>query len=241
MLGLRAKRRWLQFSLRGLLLLVTLGCLALAPRVNRAHRDRQALGLMRRVPCKSLLVYYDYHDITPAGGAYIYTPKPGPEWARRLVGDEYFMRIEQVYLRGRAVKDEHLACLEPLVGDLHGLSLQSSSVGVNGLRYLTKFKALRRLDVSNIWPRLDRCAIDELTQLPDLRYLCLRDADLDDKDVQPLTRLANLQILDLSGTNVTPNGLCRLQAALPRCELHWHVGEYFDVSNIPVCPDPSPR
>lgn len=241
MLDLRAKHRWLQFSLRGLLVLVTLGSVAIAPRVNRAHRDRQALAMMRRVPCKSLLVYYDYHDITPTGGAYIYTPKPGPDWARQFLGDEYFMRVEQVYLRGRTVKDEHLACLEPLAGDLHGLSLQSTSIGVDGVTYLTRFRALRRLDLSYIWPRLGARAIEEVSQLSELRYLCLSGADIGDKDIEALTRLRKLQILDLCSTYVTPDGLRRLQAALPRCELHWHMGGCFDVSNIPVCPDPSPR
>ena len=240
MLGLRAKRRWLQFSLRGLLALVTLGCVALAPRVNRAHRDRQALAMMRRVPCKKLLVYYDYHDISSTGGAYIDTPKPGPEWLRRLLGDEYFMRVEQVYLRDRGVKDEHLCCLEPLVGDLKGLSLHSSSVGHGGLAYLSKFKALRRLDLGQIWPPIDASAIGHLTQLPELRYLCLAMAHVADDDVLQLARLKKLEILDVSGTKMTIDGLCRLQAALPSCELYWHMGGRFDATNLPIVGAPEP-
>lgn len=219
----------MQFRLRTSLTILTIGCILLAPRVNRAHRDRRALDLIRQVPCKNLIVYYDYHEINPTGGADILQKPPEPEWLRRLLGDEYLMRIEQVYLRGPKVADIHLRCLEPLVNDLHGLSLHSSSVTSDGLAYLAKFRALRRLDLGQIWPRISRGSIPHLLKMSELRYLSLLGADVSDNDIQWLSRLEKLEILDLGYTKVTPNGIHRLHAALPNCEVHWDSGR-FDYS-----------
>lgn len=220
------RRRSFQFRLRTLLLLMTVLCVVVGPRLNRAQRDCETLAMLRRLPYH-VLVYYDYHHVGSTGGAYINEPKPGPEWARRLLGDEFFMRIEHVYLRGKEATDADLRCLAPLTRDLHGLTLTGSSVTGAALSYLARFNALRRLDLGHCWG-IDDAGTKHLARLSELRYLNLRATQVTDAGTTNLSRLKNLETLDVGATDVTPDGLFALRKALPSCQILWHLGHPFE-------------
>jgi hypothetical protein len=72
------KRRWLQFSLRTLLVAVTLLAVWLGLWTDRARRQRVAVQRVRELGGD---IRYDYEN--QKGGQ-----PPGPEWLRRLLGDE---------------------------------------------------------------------------------------------------------------------------------------------------------
>ena len=55
--------------------------------------------------------------------------------------------------------------------------------------------------------------------LPNLRVLNLRRLPIDDDDLQYLQALTDLEELDLRGTQVTEEGVKKLQRALPNCEI----------------------
>jgi len=58
-----------------------------------------------------------------------------------------------------------------------------------------------------------------LETLPKLRVLNLRGIPIDDDDLQYLKALTDLEELDLTGTQVTDEGVKKLQQALPNCRI----------------------
>lgn len=103
------RRRWLQFSLRALLVLLTVISVWLGVVVRRAREQREAVNAIEALGGS---VRYDWQpdfvraEGMGAGGAdQTYVPnvkiKPspgGPAWLRQLIGDDFFQSVERVYL-----------------------------------------------------------------------------------------------------------------------------------------------
>lgn len=87
------RRRWLQFSLRGFLVVLTIGCLWLGWRVERAIKQAEAV---KAIDAMGGVVLYDWHT-SQKGNAPAWEPQ-GPVWLRQFIGDEYFQKVEEVYL-----------------------------------------------------------------------------------------------------------------------------------------------
>ncbi len=84
-----------QFSLRALLVALTLVGVWLGIAVAPAQRQRRAVKAIEAVGGS---VEYDWQRTE--GGS---DPFPnGPTWLRRLIGDDYFQSVECVYLLGSA-------------------------------------------------------------------------------------------------------------------------------------------
>src|SRR5262245_19997517 len=66
-----AKRRWLRFSLRTMLLLITALCIWLGYQVNAARRQREALAAIAR-----------------AGGTVYFDRRTPPDWLHQFLGDD---------------------------------------------------------------------------------------------------------------------------------------------------------
>jgi len=111
------RRRWLQFSLRGFLVVLSIGCLWLGWKVDRAHKQRDAVETIEAI---GGIVVYDWQAcvdswvISPATSkysrwgaspAYRYLPDdsepPAPAWLRSLLGDHLFQNPTSVIFRTR--------------------------------------------------------------------------------------------------------------------------------------------
>src|SRR5262245_47882876 len=85
-------KRWLRFSLRTMLLLITVLCIWLGFQVNAARRQREAVAAILDA---GGTVYYDYQVISrgvglPRYGFDLSRTPPGPEWLRKYIGGDYF-------------------------------------------------------------------------------------------------------------------------------------------------------
>ncbi len=231
MMGTSGRR--FQFSLRAMLVVLTLTSLAFAALVRSAKRQKVAVTAIRQ---SGGTVMYDYHETAPrtmstAGG------RTAPKWLRELVGDEYFQRPVWIQFFGSAKDDrwvqamadlpstKYLLLAENDVDDqileriaplpkLEELHLSNSKVTDLGFRELRKFRRLR-------WLVADRTlitdeALAELTSLP-LEELNLRETRVTDAGILSLAKLTRLKKLDVRRTAVTAAGVARLRAALPNC------------------------
>src|SRR5262245_17910828 len=88
----RPPRRWLRFSLRTLLLALTLACVALGWWVHKAERQRRAVAAIRAA---GGYVEYDYERDGRRRGLRNPTP-PGPVWLHSVVGVDYFADVYEV-------------------------------------------------------------------------------------------------------------------------------------------------
>ena len=98
----KPRHRWLQFSLRTLLLSVLVagfGLGWLASELKQASVQRQAVLALRRLGGQ---VVYDRQQ----------DPAPVPEWLRERLGDDMFGNVTEVVCYGSQVTDEGLEHLQ---------------------------------------------------------------------------------------------------------------------------------
>lgn len=90
----KRKRRWLQFSLRSLMiftLVVAIPCAWLGHRIEEKRRERQAVAAIVKLGGG---LRYDYEN---APGKVPLEP-PGPRVLRSLLGENYFCEVDAVSL-----------------------------------------------------------------------------------------------------------------------------------------------
>lgn len=94
-LELKPTRRWLQYSLRSFLVVVTALAVWLGIVVNRAREQREAVEAIKNVGGE---VRYDWQTetITPQGITVVGGVPDGPFWLRQLIGDDYIWKVETV-------------------------------------------------------------------------------------------------------------------------------------------------
>ena len=222
-------RRFLRFSVRGMIVLVLVigGWLGWIVRSARIQREAVAA-------------------IKSAGGAVWYNWEwrngrkfPGkpwaPEWLIGAIGVDYFGRVAGVryspYSRVRLADLKYLGDLsdldlsftdftddglENLAGltNLVTLNLEATQITDAGLIHLGRLTKLGTLYLPD--DRITDAGLPHLTGLAKLSRLgLLRDTQVTDSGLRHLKRIPNLASLDLRGTQVTGAGVKELQEALP--------------------------
>jgi len=166
------------------------------------------IGLRFGVP-----VYQRYsaiQEINRLGGD-VETSHGGPEWLRKLVGDERMICFDSpvsVFLFHAAVSDECLVGLGRLTS-LQRVTLEGTPVTDSGLARLQGLTELRELNLeSTLVTDAGLIHLKEMYKLEDLQlsYTAVSDAGLVN-----VSGLTNMRILSLNETQVTDAGLIHLQ------------------------------
>ena len=230
----KRKRRWFQFSLRTLMIvvvIVAIPCAWLGRKIERKRQEREAVAAIKKM---GGLVGYDYQ----MAGA----KPPGPDWLRNVLGENIFSEVASVsYYFGKAnvtdteaVQLRELAALQKLdlsdtsltdagLANLKGLihldtlDLSRTNVTDAGLKYLSGLNQLEalvliRTDVSD-------AGLEGVKELTKLRQLYLPETNVSDAGLENLKELTHLRYLDLRKTNVTDIGATELHKSLPNCRI----------------------
>ncbi len=234
--GASSHRRFYQFSLRALLLLVlvcAVACGWLKGKLIRAEKQRAAVAEIARVHG---LVLYDWQWPSTADAT-----GRVPEWLRARLGEDFFSDVHSVSVFGSRVTDQWLTHLEPLT-EIRSVDFSITGITDEGVRYLTRFQkigelgigdtytsegitdaslahlatlpALKRLSLLSV-SRVTDAGLVHLKELTDLEELELDDASISDDGLAHLSGLSKLQRLSLRDTAVTDAGLAHLEG-LPR-------------------------
>jgi hypothetical protein len=224
----KPKRRWFQYSLRTLLVVVTLfaiPCSWLVVMLRQAERQRKAVAAIRNLGGSTGLGSYS-------------SP---PEWLRSLVGDDFFQTVNSVDLNLTKVTDSDLENLDGLgqlkhvslfgadkitdaglghlerMSQLLKLNLAFTKVGDAGLEHI---KGLNQLeDLSLTGTNITDDGLKHLKGLNHLDRLLLSHTKITDAGLEHLKGLSQLKLLWLYDTQVTDEGARKLQQALPNCRI----------------------
>jgi hypothetical protein len=216
------KRRWFQFSLGRMLLVVTILCIGpggyVAYERQEAQRQDAAVALLNKLP-----------------GTQAYAR---PHWLRKLIdGPAAGFTVGLAILSPQATDTE----LEPVaaLSELVWLDIDNTQAGDASLAHLAGLKKLERLRLDDTLVtdagmihlaglsklhtlNLSRTAITDtgvahLAGLSKMATLDLSRTNITDASVVHLSGMKNLETLDLRKTQVTSTGFAELRKALPNC------------------------
>lgn len=163
----RRKRRWLRYSLRTFLLLLTVFAVWLGLLVNRVNKQRETVNWVKEM---GGTVYYDFQwDLEEPYSMPFPGKPPGPDWLRELIGVDYFADVLIVVLDDTRVSD-----ITPLqnLPHLNALSLRGSPVSdIEPLSDLTELDwvILKETNVTDLTPlvglKIIRIGLDDDQQV----------------------------------------------------------------------------
>ena len=235
----RPKRRWFQFSLRTLLIVVTALAVWLGLRVDRANRQQEAV---EAIEDQGGDVYYDYQQKPAAKSVWglTYVDKtyssqvdpPGAEWLRQLVGERFFVtpvtvmisrqpticltplrdlpHLEEVRLSDTELSDFDVANLAHLK-KLRFLSITWSRSSEGGPQDFSFLSHLTELEWLQIAGcRFSEAGLEHLKHAGKLQTLHVPDHQISDDGLASLEHLSNLEVLGLRGNPITDDGLVHI-------------------------------
>ena len=188
----------LRYSLRGLFLVTTGVCIWLAYVFNQVRGERQAV---QAVVAAGGTVAFDYHFERNSKEA----QPPGPEWLRRLIGDELFRTPRHVEIRGDGITD---AFLDRHLAGLTGtqvLLVDSPHVGDIPLAEVSELDSVYILVLR--CPRITDAGLEDVAAMRQLTALELDCSKVTDAGIQQLSSLTELKRLRLISTRVTAEGI----------------------------------
>ncbi|HVX15349.1 MAG TPA: hypothetical protein VHC22_29435 [Pirellulales bacterium] len=202
------------FSLRLVLVAVTVACIALGASMMPVERRRRAVQAIQAVGGETGV----WHEQT-ASETFPIT------LLRRWLPADYFDEVWDVRLTSNhaslvdetRVTDELLAQMEPL-SRLRWLLLDNARITDEGLVHLERLTDLEVLSLSDT--QVTDAGLAHLQGLTRLEAIYLRNTQVGDAGLDHLCGLTNLRALDLGDSRVTGEGSARLQKALPNCQIN---------------------
>ena len=227
---LPSSRRWLQFSLRTMLVLTLVSSAWLGRFVDRARRQKQAIDLILEEDGGVIYQHEVKADVDADAwlegtrDALDLDAAPAPAWVCRSLGEEYFLRVVCASLWRHAADDvaaQRLIDL-PWLEELHLRGFRgrdfSQLEGVPGLRRvfigsngagirLGHLQASRKLEVLNVQGRFSDADLEDLEQFAALRELDLSSPSLTDQTLRRIAKLPRLEYLRFSSPGITDAGV----------------------------------
>jgi internalin A len=200
----RTWRKYLRFSMRGLIVLVLVIAAGLGWVVRSARIQREAVVAIIGV---GGLVRYDWEGSiangSPAAQSW------APRWIVDLIGFDYFGQVTAVVLSPSSKATDAAIVQVGRLSHLKLLKLNGSSLSDAGLAHLKGLTNLSVLDLSDM--HVSDAGLAYLNRLTKLSELDLGDTQVTDVGLAHLNGLTNLFDVNLGGTQVTDAGLAHLK------------------------------
>lgn len=223
------RNRWgLRFSLRTLLIVMTIVCLVSGFWLNRAIRQRTAVRKFYELTANRPPSHGD--ELVTMGYRYqgrdqYYKPII-PRWlhpVRDLIGEEAFGEVTGVQLIDTPATNEDLRYLAD-VPTVERVWLSRTKVTDQGIRHLLACPRLTFLTLDST--EVTDEGVAQLTELTGLESLSLSGTKITDAGLPHLAKLTRLKELWLRNSAITNEGYLRLEAALPECHIQADVPAY---------------
>ncbi len=187
----KPKLRWYQYSLRSLLIVMTVFAIWFGPHMDRARKQKRAVEVFREIGGE---VRYENHFQHQANVTRFDKGKPStPKWLGKIVGVDFFDSVRTVYLYDK-VRDEHLAHLKS-VPEVESLMAGGPNVTDSGVAHLLDLHILKELSLGS--DKVTDAGVAHIASLEELRYLHL-GCSFTDEGLEQLATLKKLEKLLIS-------------------------------------------
>jgi Leucine-rich repeat (LRR) protein len=227
-------RRFLRFSIRGMIFFVLLVGGWLGWRVDKVRRQRHAIAQVEKY---NGYVRFDYEFVD---GKEIRDAQPRvPKWLRQNLGDDYFRKVSRVAYVSQPLSDATLAPLTDLnaIEELlflteryHGHARVDPPPGLErlteaGLARLEGLTRLRRLEFEDM--ELTGSMLRHLNRSAQLEELKIFEGDrieggISDEGMPPLGAMSRLRVLSLWCHRITGSCLASLRGSRSLEELQFY-------------------
>jgi hypothetical protein len=220
---------WLRFSLRTLLVVMTVLCVWLGIKVNAARRQKEVVDAILKA---GGTIYFDYQKVPRPGNPRSWdvdldAKPPAPAWLHAIIGDEYFRDVVWVALQKNVIKEADWARL----GGLHSLAvIYLTDMEIEPLDSGDR-RRLRDADLA-VFARSDKLhslnisgadingtGLASLEKLGCLTSLTLAKTPVSEQGVSQIGRLASLTALHFANSNISQEEIRQLQKSLPNCKI----------------------
>jgi Leucine Rich repeat len=239
----KRRRRWFQFSLRTLMIVVLIAAIPCAWLRSKIEQKRQERQTVEAILKSGGDVKYDYQTASPPATA------PGLGWLRSMLGEDFFSEVVSVSIYDDFFKqllwpnaaDSQLTRIKDLshLESLYLSRTNTTDAGLENIKNLTKLKDLN-LDETDITDagmtnlkglmhvkslslallKITDAGLANLEGMTELESLMLyKTSGVTDAGLVHLKGLKQLKAVDLNGTSVTSAGIRDLRKALPNCEV----------------------
>jgi len=222
----RPARRWLglRFSLRTLLFVITIVCLASGLVLNRAIRQRIAVQRFNALSANRPDLDGEHlPTMLYAHNGQVHSRPILPEWEgplARFLGEEAFGEVIGVQLQDTPATDDDLRLLADLPS-IEQVWLSRTKVTDKGLAHLAACPNLKLVILGDT--AVTDAGAAHLAKLTMLESLSLSGTKITDAGLVNLAKLTNLKELWLRNTPITDAGYRQLQSALPNCQIQADV------------------
>jgi len=189
---------WLRFSLRSLVLLLTIACIGLAVVFNQCRRQRRAV-----------------EAIVKAGGSVDFVkqgespPPPKPAWLRSIVGEELFRTPVRVVIKGEGIDDALLAEHLRGVRGAKILIIKSDLVTDKAMSNIGELRKLNWLVIDCV--QITDKGLASLPSIDEFEVFVLKCPRVTDAGMTHVAALKKVDTLVLECQLLTPNGIRRLK------------------------------
>jgi hypothetical protein len=230
------RRRWLRFSLRTFLLVLTALCVWLGIKVNQARRQKEAVEALLQL---GATVRYAHQRDSTNPTEFDSNKNLGvPDWLHRLAGDDFFQSVALIEFSGPATDKDlvHLAAL-PHLECLHfgQESYEEIDVTDAGLGHVRRPDRLIRLAAADTL--IGDAFMKRLASAARLQLLHLSGTRVTDEGLRSLPRLPKLKYLGLSYTSVGDAGLKAALEDLSSLEILWLEGTQITDASLALLKD----
>lgn len=194
------RRRWLQFSLRGFLVAITVGCIWLGREVNKAAKQKRMVASIQAFYGD---VRYDFDQ------SQIRRPSEGPSidaWMRKTFGRDFLHDVVEVNFACRtndrhqdwnyAHMDDDVVPLVVGLSRLRKLTLHYGQATDESFKILATMTSLEEINVGPASLVTDK-GLEFIKRLPNLKTLSVYEAPLTDKSLAAVSELPSLERLTL--------------------------------------------
>jgi internalin A len=199
----RPRRRWFQYSTRGLLVMVTTAAVVVWSIVNSpAERQRRAVSAIRAMGGE---VEYGRFG---SDSEIVRRLLDGETWRERLLPQDWAEEVSGIKLHGSRTNDFSLVHLASFPR-LEHLDLTDASVTDAGLVHVRRLTRLRFLRLRGT--QMTGTGLADLHELTELQSLDVSNTGVTDDGLVHLGGLSGLEVLNLGGTRVTDAGIIQVQ------------------------------